>query len=226
MTKPILVIQHEKNEGPGYIADWAKENKIPLTVIRPQDSLLPQEGFGGVILLGGMMNICDSRTLPWLTSEIEWVKQFVEQPTPVLGICLGAQILAHILGAEIHPLPQEEMGWLPIRSAACPCFSNVQVFHAHSYYFEIPEGARRLAESDLCAHQAFLFGKTIMGLQFHLEWSKADIGQLFPDYLKTFDSPEKLHLKARDLLFKILNAHFIEPFSLTFNNIVSGEIKE
>ncbi|WP_444930407.1 type 1 glutamine amidotransferase [Microbulbifer sp. SSSA002] len=211
MSKPILVIQHEATEGPGYIGDWAEQQQIPLSILNPQQSPLPQSGFSGVILLGGLMNVCDRDKYSWLADEIAWVKNCIEQPIPILGICLGAQILAHALGAEIRPLPREEMGWLPIRSTAGADFNLGHVFHAHSYYFAIPEGAKCLAESDLCPHQAFLFGKNVLGLQFHLEWSPTDIARLFPQHLKIHGTPEALHRKGRDSLFKLLDAHFTRP---------------
>ncbi|WP_444932686.1 type 1 glutamine amidotransferase [Microbulbifer sp. JTAC008] len=208
MTKPILIIQHEETEGPGYIYDWATEKRIPLSIINPQKSPLPQSGFRGVIILGGMMNVCERERLPWLANEIAWVKNCIELPIPILGICLGAQILAYALEAEVRQLPQEEMGWLPIRSTTALNFNLENVFQAHSYFFEIPEGATCLAESDLCPHQAFLFSERIMGLQFHLEWSSEDIAQLFPEYFKTYGSSEKLHQQGRDFLYKILDTHF------------------
>ncbi|WP_444894433.1 type 1 glutamine amidotransferase [Microbulbifer sp. JMSA004] len=219
MSKPILVIQHEEKEGPGYIYDWAVENQIPLTIIKPQESPLPQNGFRGIILLGGLMDVCEHKNLPWLAEEIAWVKSRIEQPIPILGICLGAQILAYALGAEIQQLPHEEMGWLPIRSSTQLDLNLHTVFQAHSYYFAIPEGARCLAESNLCPHQAFLFDKKVLGLQFHLEWSSEDIAQLFPEYYKVHGSPEELHQKGRNSLFKMLDAHFLKSSSLNFDGI-------
>lgn len=208
MRKPILVIQHEKNEDPGYITDWAQENRIPLKIINPQTSLLPKSNFSGVILLGGMMNICDQKELPWLTDEIEWAKIQIHQPIPILGICLGAQILAHALGANIHPLAHEEMGWQSIRSTPGWNISIKKVFQAHSYYFEIPSGAQCLAESDLCPHQAFSLDKRILGLQFHLEWPQQKIAELFPDFYKCHGSPIHNHIASRTVLFSLLNKHF------------------
>ncbi|WHI47960.1 type 1 glutamine amidotransferase [Microbulbifer sp. SSSA008] len=210
MTKPILIIQHEETEGPGYIYDWATEKRIPLSIINPQKSPLPQSDFSGVIILGGMMNVCERERLPWLANEIAWVKNCIELPIPILGICLGAQILAYALEAEVRQLPQEEMGWLPIRSTTALNFNLENVFQAHSYFFEIPEGAICLAESDLCPHQAFIFGKNVLGLQFHLEWSQTDVAKLFPEHFKIHGSPEALHRKGRNLLFQLLDAHFTQ----------------
>ncbi|WP_445360016.1 type 1 glutamine amidotransferase [Microbulbifer sp. EKSA005] len=183
---------------------------MPLSVINPQKSPFPQSGFSGVIILGGMMNVCERERLPWLANEIAWVKNCIELPIPILGICLGAQILAYALEAEVRQLPQEEMGWLPIRSTTALNFNLESVFQAHSYFFEIPEGASCLAESDLCPHQAFIFGKNVLGLQFHLEWSQTDVAKLFPEHFKIHGSPEALHRKGRDLLFQLLDAHFTQ----------------
>ncbi|QFT55661.1 type 1 glutamine amidotransferase [Microbulbifer sp. THAF38] len=210
MQHPILIIQHEDNEGPGYIADWVSQHQIPTTIINPQKSVLPENGFSGVILLGGMMNVKDHKLLPWLADEIQWVKSAIQQQIPFLGICLGAQILAHALGAGVKPMKQEEIGWHSIDWIAEKPSAIEKVFQAHSYYFEIPKGAKRLASSKLCPNQAFLYRDNILGLQFHLEWSQQKVAQLFPEHMQKYESPAKNHLASRKALFAILNNHFIK----------------
>ncbi|WP_226647698.1 type 1 glutamine amidotransferase [Microbulbifer variabilis] len=212
MQKPILIIQHGEDEGPGYIADWASQHQIPTTILNPQESVLPENGFSGVIIFGGMMNVKDHKLLPWLADEIQWVKRTIHQQIPFLGICLGAQILAHALGADIKPMEQEELGWhsLDWMAAQNLIISNEdKVFQAHSYYFEIPEGAKRLASSKLCPNQAFLYRDNILGLQFHLEWSQQKVAQLFPEHFQKYGSPEKNHSASHEVLFEIINTHLI-----------------
>ncbi|WP_299585969.1 type 1 glutamine amidotransferase [uncultured Microbulbifer sp.] len=209
MQEPILIIQHEENEGPGYIYDWARQYKIPIKIINPQITALPKLGFRGVILLGGMMNVKDHKALPWLTNELQWVRKTIDHKTPIVGICLGAQILAHALGAEIKPMEQEELGWHSINWTATQALTIDRVFQAHNYYFDIPEGAKRLASSKLCPNQAFSYGKNILGLQFHLEWSQHKVAQLFPEYLQEYESSVKDHTASRELLFQLLNNHFL-----------------
>ncbi|USD22904.1 type 1 glutamine amidotransferase [Microbulbifer variabilis] len=210
MQEPILIIQHEEHEGPGYIADWASQRQIPTILIKPQISTFPNTGFRGVIILGGMMNVKDHISLPWLAGEIHWVKSIINRQAPILGICLGAQILAHTLGADIKSMEQEELGWQPIHWTAEEPLTIDKAFQAHSYYFDIPEGAKRLASSELCQNQAFLYKNNILGLQFHLEWSQQQVTQLFPEYTQKYGSPENNHLANREILFELLNNHFIK----------------
>ncbi|WP_444945352.1 type 1 glutamine amidotransferase [Microbulbifer sp. VTAC004] len=208
MGKHILIIQHEETEGAGYISDWARDHHVSLTTVNPQNSHLPKGQFDGIILLGGMMNVDDRHKLPWLADEIEWLKGYIEQAVPILGICLGAQILAYILGANIRPLDQEEMGWLPIKGSHKLNLNIEKVFQAHSYYFDIPIGAERLAESEQCPNQAFLFKEKVLGIQFHLEWSQKVIAALFPGFYKSYGSPQSNHIASKKALFRLLNTHF------------------
>ncbi|MFC6635226.1 type 1 glutamine amidotransferase [Microbulbifer taiwanensis] len=208
MSNRLLVIQHEKHEGPGYIADWAAARGVELEIIDPRQQLLPDCGFDGLVVLGGLMDVRDHRELPWLAWEIDWISRATRTSVPILGICLGSQLLAHALGAEVIEMPQEELGWLPVTPKRDWQFGTGLVFHAHKYRFAIPEGARCLAESKLCPHQAFSAGAHILGLQFHLEWSAEDIAQLFPEYYARYGSPEIFHEASRRALFQILDNHF------------------
>ncbi|WP_444898642.1 type 1 glutamine amidotransferase [Microbulbifer sp. VAAC004] len=208
MQEPILIIQHEEHEGPGYIADWASQRQIPTILINPQISILPDTGFSGVIILGGMMNVEDQISLPWLADEIHWVKSIVNRQVPIVGICLGAQILAHALGADIKPMKQEELGWYPVHWTTPETLTLNKVFQAHSYFFDIPKNAKHLASSALCPNQAFLYGENILGLQFHLEWSQQQVARLFPEYFQKHGSSVNNHTASRKALFQLLNQHF------------------
>lgn len=121
------------------------------------------------------MSVNDS--LPWLRREESYLRRAISSGVPVLGVCLGAQLLAKTLGAKVSPMAHKEIGWYPVRWTAAgqtdPLFQGLPdeetFFHWHGENFSIPVGAQRLAESDLCANQGFRAGSNLYGLQFHPE---------------------------------------------------------
>ncbi len=129
----------------------------------------------GLIVMGGPMSVNDP--LPWLRLEESYIRQAISARIPILGLCLGAQLLAKCLGARVSPLGRKEIGWHPIRLREPawndPLFSGLQpvelVFQWHGDTFGLPSGAEWLAENDLCPNQAFRYGSNCYGLQFHPE---------------------------------------------------------
>ena len=120
------------------------------------------------------MNVPDETTHPWLIAEKKFVREAIDQGVAVLGVCLGAQLIADVMGARIFPNEFKEVGWLPIESVdggedsfAFP--ERMMAFHWHADTFDLPAGALRLARSEGCENQAFQLGKNVIGLQFHLE---------------------------------------------------------
>jgi GMP synthase-like glutamine amidotransferase len=129
----------------------------------------------GLISLGGPMSVNDN--LPWLREEQRLIGLAVARKQPVLGVCLGSQLIAQTLGARVYPNPVKEIGWFDIRPTASalddPLFAALSgpetVFHWHGETFDLPPGAVLLASSHACAHQAYRVGGAVYGLQFHLE---------------------------------------------------------
>jgi GMP synthase (glutamine-hydrolysing) len=129
----------------------------------------------GLIFMGGPMSANDD--LPYLRAELALIEQAAKAGTPLLGVCLGAQLIAKALGARVYRNRVKEIGWLPVGwtpAAACdPLFAGLSapetVFHWHGETFDLPPGAEWLARSEACAHQAFRVGAKVYGLQFHLE---------------------------------------------------------
>lgn len=121
------------------------------------------------------MSVHDTSRHPWLIDEIRFVAQHLERGTPMLGVCLGAQIIARAAGARVYPNPEPEIGWYPIYAVSPPDGSMFRfpaattVFHWHGETFDLPAGAAHLATSEACRHQAYQLGSTVIGLQFHLE---------------------------------------------------------
>ena len=137
--------------------------------------------------MGGPMNVGDYHTHPWMKDEIEWVAvHILKTGKAVLGICLGAQIIATALGSEVYPGKSKEIGWYEIRFL--PGFGDYKickklpsarkVFHWHGDTFNIPEGAIRIAESKLFPNQGFIYGKRVIALQFHLEVKPSNVEDL------------------------------------------------
>ena len=158
------------------MGSWLDSRDAELGYTRFYESAeLPDvRGIDLVIIMGGPMNVPDETTHPWLVADKKCVRGAIDQGVAVLGVCLGAQIIADVMGARIFPNEFKEVGWLPIEavdggedSFAFP--ERMMAFHWHGDTFDLPVGALRLARSEGCENQAFQLGKNVIGLQFHLE---------------------------------------------------------
>ena len=172
----VHVFQHVAFEGLGSIASWLDAHGMVTTRTRfyRNDPLPALDTVDMLIAVGGPMSANDEASLPWLVGERQFVRDAVARDIPVLGVCLGAQLIASALGARVFRSAVKEIGWLPIHGlpAPKPLFrfpSECLVFHWHGETFDLPEDAVRLAESASCANQAFQLKNNVIGLQFHLE---------------------------------------------------------
>jgi GMP synthase-like glutamine amidotransferase len=174
----LLAFRHVPFEGAGLLehALSARGFALDYVDLYLAGTRLPEtQGAGGLIFLGGPMSVNDD--LPYLRTEMELIREAIARSQPVLGICLGAQLIARAMGAKVGRNPQKEIGWFPVRltaaGAADPFFAGTNrtqtVFHWHSETFDLPAGSVLLASSDACRNQAFRLGDTVYGLQFHLE---------------------------------------------------------
>ncbi|MBN2645700.1 MAG: gamma-glutamyl-gamma-aminobutyrate hydrolase family protein [Desulfuromonadaceae bacterium] len=171
-------LQHVAFEGLGQIEPWLKNHgyHISRTAFFQQQGLPDLAGIDLLIVMGGPMSVNDETIFPWLAREKAFVRQALQQGVPMLGICLGAQLMASALGARVFPNGQREIGWfpvqgLPVGQGAFAFPPSQEVFHWHGETFELPTGAQHLARSAACEHQAFQVGAHAIGLQFHLETS-------------------------------------------------------
>jgi GMP synthase-like glutamine amidotransferase len=170
-------LQHVPFEGLGSIETWLRSAGWEITCSRLYESpALPREGdFDLLIAMGGPMSVNDEAALPWLVAEKQFVRETIERGTPVLGVCLGAQLIASALGSRVFASGEKEIGWFPVTgvpTARQDIFrfpSSTEVFHWHGETFDLPAGAVQLARSAPCENQAFQLGRSVIGLQFHLE---------------------------------------------------------
>jgi GMP synthase-like glutamine amidotransferase len=181
----LHVLQHVHFEGPGRIAAWAFErgHRITTTGFYQGDSLPEVGAIDGLIIMGGPMNIHESEQYPWLTREKQFIARFVQTNRPVLGICLGAQLLSDVLGGKVFPHYLREIGWGPVNFtaealAAFPFLPpSLPVLHWHGNTYTLPPGARRIAQNEWCKEQAFLWKEQVLALQFHLEAATGECDQ-------------------------------------------------
>ena len=175
----IQVLQHVPFDGLGSISPWAAEkgHTVRAYGLFREDSLPDPEQFDWLMVLGGPMGVYDEAQYPWLVDEKRLIEAAIRAEKTVLGICLGAQLIASVLGKKVTRNPQREIGWFPLKLSQAArqtrLFGSLPnefpAFHWHGDTFEIPDGALHLASSAVCANQAYLYGDRVLGLQFHLE---------------------------------------------------------
>jgi len=179
----VHYLQHVPFEGLGSMETWFKNqgHTITVTHLYKNEELPSIEDIDWLIVMGGPMGVEDQAIYPWLTEEKAFIKQAIDQNKIVLGICLGAQLIADVLGAYIVKNSFREIGWFPIQlskeakaselGTALP--NNFDVFHWHGDTFSIPDHAIPLASSEAYLNQGFILNEKIIGLQFHLETTAA-----------------------------------------------------
>lgn len=175
----IHYLQHVNFEGLGCIETWVKESNHSLssTKLYHNSNFPPIEEIDWLIIMGGPMGVNDEEKYPWLSAEKEFILKAIKANKTVIGICLGAQLIASILGAKVYPNTKKEIGWFPIHLTPSgqnhPLMKNfpeeLKTYHWHGDTFELPAGSTHLIQTDICPHQAFIYKDNVIGFQFHLE---------------------------------------------------------
>ena len=186
----VLILKNTESEGPGTIEDFLREKGISYTIVNCASEDIPgSRDFDTLVMLGGPMSVNEDKMYPYIGREMTLVKQFVTEGKKIFGICLGAQIMAKALDAKVYRGPEKEIGWydieltdegirdplmkeLAVYPRAGDFRTRFRVFHWHGETFDIPEGAVRLAKSELYPHQAFRYGEGAYAFQFHIEVRK------------------------------------------------------
>ena len=175
VTKPVAVFRHNSSEGPGYFATFLDAHSVPWQLIKIDvGEAVPAsiETFSGLCFMGGPMSVNDD--LPWIPAALNLIRQAVSHDVPVIGHCLGGQLIAKALGATVSRNPVKEIGWgrveiaSPLAGEWLGDTQSFEAFHWHGETFSLPPGATRLLQSAYCSNQAYAIGKTL-GMQCHVE---------------------------------------------------------
>jgi len=178
IVNPVLIFRHSPTEGPGYFTTFLDRHGIPWQLVRiDAGDVVPDKlnGVSGVCLMGGPMSVNDD--LPWIPPLLALIRQAIASDIPVIGHCLGGQLMAKALGGTVGLNPVKEIGWGDVRitdpDAARPWMGDgtkpMLGFHWHGETFSLPPGASRILESAWCANQAFVLNDRHIGMQCHVE---------------------------------------------------------
>jgi len=179
----VHIIKNVFSEGPGTMIDHFRDEGIPYTItdLSIGEAIPDKNSFTHLLIMGGPMAVYEMQRYPYLGDEASLIEAAIKADKYVMGVCLGAQMIAHVLGARVYPGSKKEVGWHevsltqegmrdPMLSVlAIPGKSIAQVFQLHGDTFDLPNRAVRLASSDLYPNQAFRYGTRVYALQFHIE---------------------------------------------------------
>jgi GMP synthase (glutamine-hydrolysing) len=199
--RKLLVFQHVAHEILGTLNPLLKRAGFRIRYVnfgRHPDAQPSLAGYHGLVVLGGPMSVYDDHRYRHLMAEMQLIEEAMKRNLPVLGICLGAQLIAKTLGADVYPNKHKEIGWYDlqpsteaVRGSILNSLGNIEkVFQWHGDTFDIPSGTVHLASSRLCANQAFRYGENVYGFQFHLEVDE-------PMILRWLRVPENRHEIAK-----------------------------
>jgi GMP synthase-like glutamine amidotransferase len=206
----VLIIKHIEVEGPGSIEYCLRQEKISYQILNLKPGIpLPRlDDLTHIVLLGGPMNVYEEDRYPFLREEDLFIKEAIQRGKSILGICLGAQLIAKALGANVFKAPVKEIGWYDVSltriGSIDPLFSKLpktfSVFQWHEDTFEIPHSAILIATSSLIPYQAFRYGDNAYGLQFHLEVTQEMIRQWMETYEEEFEGSQSALLSKPRIL--------------------------
>ncbi len=182
----IHYLQHEPFEDLAYIERWAleKDFQISRTLLFKNEAFPKVGDFDWLFIMGGSMNIYEHEKYPWLKEEKDFIKRAIKRNVVVIGICLGAQLVADVLGGKVTRNAYKEIGWHEVsfidKNGTLDIFSGIPssfiAFHWHGDTFSVPENCSLFAKSEACRHQGFLYNEgRVLALQFHLEASPESI---------------------------------------------------
>ena len=227
----IHVLQHVSYEGPGFIEEWIKEKNHSLTFTKFYENYTKPDisRIDWLIIMGGPMGIYDEDKYPWLSSEKILIKSAIDAGKIILGICLGAQLIASCLNKKVFPNMYKEIGWFKIKATPEAKENKLfdffpeetKVFHWHGDTFDLPADAIHIAASDACKNQAFVYKEKIIGLQFHLEITESLLKEM-----KTHGSSELIKDKFIQSETALNDGkRYCKQNNLLLRNLLDGIVK-
>ena len=198
----VIAVTHGPSVGPGVFEDAVRAEGHELSEWQVPERGAPTEHADAIVLLGGAMHPDQEERHPWLGPELEWLSGELERGTPVLGVCLGAQLIARAAGARVFPASTSEVGWLPVErtDAADPVAdalpARFDAFQWHHYTHDLPAGAVELARSAVCP-QAYRLGNAV-GVQFHPEVRLGQVEAWLAEDPDDVEDPEALLAETRE----------------------------
>ncbi len=228
----VLVLRHVPHEHLGTLANALRSNKLDYEYVNFYEDAnlnISVDGSCALIILGGPMNVYETDRYPFLEMEDRLIKRAIDKEMPVLGICLGAQLIAKSLGAQVTKNREKEIGWYPLKVTDEGIKDNLfkhlsvdeTVFQWHGDTFEIPNSAVRLAESPLCINQAFRFSPNVYGLQFHIEVTP----HMVLEWLRVPENYEEI-ISLRDAINPGIIKSEIPKFIVRINSIAENVFGE
>jgi GMP synthase-like glutamine amidotransferase len=193
--KKLLIIQHESGTTPGSTLQWSGQHGFETAVWFPATDPRPPaiDAETGVIICGGSMDAFEEDKFPWLKTEKQFIRDLLKNNIKIFGLCLGAQLLAEILGGRVYLHHGWEIGFIEVTDSDG---EKIKVFHWHHCTFELPPGAERVVSGDYCLNQAFKWGEQVVGTQFHpestVEWIKTCTEGLRPHHQGNVQSQEQM----------------------------------
>ena len=234
-------LQHVRFESIGMIKDWMLENNVDHAATHLyNDEVLPDVStFDCLIIMGGPMSVHDEDEFKWLKAEKELIKNAIAANKTVIGICLGAQLIASVLGANVFKNKEKEIGFFPVEqnvianevkqsleqkvifgesrnlsNTIAELLNNQTVFHWHGETFELPSTAICLASTEACLQQAFLYNNNVLGLQFHLEMDEAGIENIIENCRA--ELTESKFIQSEETIRQEMKKHIPENKKLLF----------
>lgn len=225
LSLDCVVVQHVPFEGPGRIAEWMEDRGHTVSTVHLYNGepLPDPESVDWAVLMGGPMSVNDTEKYPWLADEIVWLRGLIEARRRVLGICLGAQLIARALGSRVYPAIEKEIGWYPVSvHGAVPVAlpETLEVLHWHGETFDLPPGAQRWASSPCCPNQAFGYNRRVMGLQFHLEATGETLSALVENAGEEIGHG-KYQMPAKEILSRTSDSYTLRTTHLHLDSLLA-----
>jgi GMP synthase-like glutamine amidotransferase len=223
-------IQHVSFETPGYLLEWAQQQQHNISFIETFNEIVfPTPGdIDLLIIMGGPMGVYEEERYPWLKQEKKFIKEVIEKGKKVLGICLGSQLIAEVLGARVYPNTEKEIGWWPVSTIKTTAVDKLLrdlpdefvSFHWHGDTFDLPKGAIHLFTTPACPHQGYLIGNNIAALQFHPEATDVLINEMINHGKEElvqapYIQPEKI-MREETISRVVWNGRYMQSFINNF----------